>query len=77
MITMLTIYSLFVVPFILVFKDVYEYCKDGQKTCEESDKIIQPTLYRIELIIDIIYLMEICLNMLKKTRAHKEIESIA
>ena len=29
------------------------------------------------MIIDIIYLMEIILNMLKKTRAHKEIESIA
>lgn len=37
----------------------------------------QPTLYKIELIIDIIYLVEIILNMLKKTRAHKEIESIA
>lgn len=32
---------------------------------------------RIELVIDIIYLVEIILNMLKKTRAHKEIESIA
>ena len=35
------------------------------------------TLYKIELIIDIVYLLEIILNMLKKTRAHKDIESIA
>lgn len=32
---------------------------------------------KIELVIDIIYLIEIILNMLKKTRAHKEIEAIA
>lgn len=86
MITMITIYSLFVVPFILVFGGVYEYCPEltlgkvdekGNHTCLDSEKIKQPTLYKIELIIDIIYLMEIILNMLKKTRAHKEIESIA
>lgn len=34
-------------------------------------------MVKIEMIIDIIYLLEIILNMLKKTRAHKEIESIA
>lgn len=86
MITMITIYSLFVVPFILVFGDVYEDCPEksqqatddrGNSTCDDKDKVKQPTLYKIELIIDIIYLMEIILNMLKKTRAHKEIESIA
>ena len=77
MITMITIYSLFVVPFILVFRDVYEYCPDNKKECPQSEKIQQPTLLKIELIIDIIYLMEIILNMLKKTRAHKEIENIA
>lgn len=73
MITMLTIYSLFVVPFTMVFKEVYEYCE----TKECTNIIRDPTLYKIELIIDIIYLIEIILNMLKKTRAHKEIESIA
>jgi len=77
MITMLTIYSLFVVPFILVFSDVYEHCPDSKKTCPQDEKVKQPTLYKIELIIDIIYLIEIILNMLKKTRAHKEIETIA
>ena len=29
MITILTIYSLFVVPFVLVFHDVYEYCPEA------------------------------------------------
>ena len=67
MITLITIYSLFVVPFVLVFKDVYE----------GADGKLNPTLYNIELIIDIIYFIEIILNMLKKTRAHKEIEAIA
>jgi len=28
MITMITIYSLFVVPFILVFNEVYEWCPE-------------------------------------------------
>lgn len=77
MITILTIYSLFVVPVILVFPDVYEHCEGGAKTCTADKLVKTQTLYKIELIIDIIYLMEIVLNMLKKTRAHKEIESIA
>ena len=36
MITILTIYSLIVVPFILVFKDVYEYCPTGMTTTDFS-----------------------------------------
>jgi hypothetical protein len=48
MITMITIYSLFVVPFILVFGGVYEYCPEltmgktddkGNFTCDDKDKI--------------------------------------
>jgi hypothetical protein len=48
MITMITIYSLFVVPFILVFGTVYEYCPEltlgkiddkGNTTCPDSEKI--------------------------------------
>ena len=61
---------MFVVPFVLVFKDVYQ-------PDEDKPKELNPTLYNIELIIDIIYFIEIILNMLKKTRAHKEIEAIA
>jgi len=93
-ITLLTIYSLFVVPYMLVFDQVYEPCiwtssGDSTKTyTSKPDKktptvttdcqpTTDPTLSRIELVIDIIYLVEIILNMLKKTRAHKEIESIA
>jgi len=84
MITIITIYSLIVVPFILVFKDVYEYCpgavpadSEGKYLCAADKLKRNNTLYKIELIIDIIYLLEIILNMLKKTRAHKDIESIA
>jgi hypothetical protein len=36
MITILTIYSLIVVPFILVFKDVYEYCPGAVTTDSEG-----------------------------------------
>jgi hypothetical protein len=46
MITMITIYSLFVVPFILVFSDVYEYCPEsakkdpkGNPVCDAKEKI--------------------------------------
>jgi hypothetical protein len=92
-ITIVTIYSLIVVPFVLVFHDVYEYCPDHSKknnfltssmlVCEDINTkenvapVIDPTLYRIELTIDIIFVIEIILNMLKKTRANKDIESIA
>jgi len=73
-ITLLTIYSLFVVPYMLVFDQVYEPCTDENDitTCKTDQ-----TLSKIEMVIDIIYLVEIILNMLKKTRAHKDIESIA
>lgn len=36
MITMITIYSLFVVPFILVFGEVYEYCPHSDSTDGKS-----------------------------------------
>jgi len=59
---------------MLVFDQVYEPCTDpnDESTCKTDQ-----TLSRIEMVIDIIYLVEIILNMLKKTRAHKDIESIA
>ena len=34
-------------------------------------------MQRIELAIDIIYIFEIILNFVKKTRAHKELKNIA
>ena len=40
MITILTIYSLVITPFILVFPEVYEYCipgaEKGEKACTEG-----------------------------------------
>ncbi len=43
-------------------------CEDGKT---------QKTLRKIELAIDIIYMIEILLNFVKKTRAHKELKSIS
>ena len=62
MITLLTIYTLFVTPFVVVFPTVYEWCElngdeldvsacdEGQGTKGKSD-----ILFKIELIFDIIY----------------------
>ena len=76
LITLLTIYNLFVVPVVLVFPDVYQ--KYDEQTGEYfSETSSQKTLWKIELAIDIIYLMEICLNFVKKTRAHKDIAAIS
>jgi hypothetical protein len=58
-ITMITIYEMIVVPYILVFPDTYSYNK---------------TLKTIELVVDIIYMVEICLNFIKKSRAHKDLK---
>jgi len=80
-ITILTIYTLFVSPYIYVFKDVYQEeitLDDGSKAYADRDKNpTQMNLYKIELVIDIIYTFEICLNFVKKTRAHKELSQIA
>lgn len=37
----------------------------------------QNNLYKIEIAIDIIMLIEICLNFIKYTRAHKDFKSIS
>lgn len=74
MITILTIYNLFVVPICLVFPDVYQNKDEEGNYFSETPS--QKTLYKIELIIDIIYFMEICLNFVKKTRAHKDFPAI-
>jgi len=85
MITILTIYSLFVVPYIVVFPIVYEWCEtDAEGTisvdvssCPVESIKKQETLFRLELALDIIYFIEILLNFVKKTRAHKELKAIA
>jgi hypothetical protein len=53
----------------LVKQELYlNDCEDGKT---------QKTLRKIELAIDIIYMIEILLNFVKKTRAHKELKSIS
>jgi len=69
---MLTIYTLFVSPYILTFKNVYLTCEG----CDNGKDEYNTTLVDIELAIDIIYLIEICLNFVKRTRAHKELSTI-
>lgn len=68
-ITILIIYSLFVAPFVLVFPNVYNsYNKASGTYFIETD--MHKTLTDIETVIDVIYLMEIMLKFVKKTRAH-------
>jgi hypothetical protein len=47
------------VPFILVYPDTYLYNKALKTT---------------ELALDIIFMIEICLNFIKKSRAHKDLK---
>ena len=81
LITLLTMYTLFVTPYILTFPEIYQVCDqvceqdcDNEKwNCETTNQ----TLVDIELAIDIIYFIEILLNFVKKTRAHKELSTIS
>lgn len=89
MITILIIYSLFVAPYILVFPTVYEYCTDEGNTaytqssngsCSDSSfsyHDYNDTLRKIEMAIDIIYLMEILMNFVKKSRAYFTFQAIS
>lgn len=78
LITILTIYSMFVAPFIIVFPDVYQ--DEDPVTGEFSTNPNNPRqsgLKTIEYAIDIIYLFEILLNFVKRTRALKKIQTIS
>lgn len=86
MITILTIYTLFVTPFVLVFPSIYQWCEttnDGKTETYEckgiSDEGMQKnqTLFKIEIACDIIYLIEIILNFFKKGRTEKDVKAIA
>lgn len=48
---------------------------ENRKNCT-AEEPHQKTLVKIELAIDIIFFVEILLNFVKKTRAHKELTSI-
>lgn len=78
LITILTIYSMFVAPFVIVFPDVYQD-KDPvtNKYFTNPENPRQQTLQNIERAIDIIYLFEIILNFVKRTRALKKIQTIS
>jgi len=47
----------------------------GNLNCKDIKS--QKTLQKIELAIDVIYMIEIVLNFVKKTRAHKDLKSIS
>lgn len=66
---------MFVSPFILVFPDVYQFC-DNQGICSAVYDY-QKTLNTLELVIDIIYFIEILMNFVKKTLAYKTIQLIS
>jgi hypothetical protein len=50
-------------------------CNKAKTKCEAVEPH-QQTLVKIELAIDIIFFVEILLNFVKKTRAHKELTTI-
>ena len=79
-ITLLTMYTLFITPFLLVFPKVYQTCVPedsfNKEDCEFKEES-QKHLYKIEMAIDIIMFIDILLNFVKKTRAHKELKTIA
>jgi hypothetical protein len=78
LITILTIYSMFVAPFVIVFPDVYQNYDEETDTYDfETNTPRQQTLQNIERAIDIIYLFEIILNFVKRTRALKKIQTIS
>ena len=78
LITILTIYSMFVAPFVIVFSDVYQdYDEVKKEYFTNEDKSGQKRLQNIERAIDIIYLFEIILNFVKRTRALKKFQTIS
>lgn len=76
MVTVVTIYNMFVVPFILVFPEYYQpELTNGETASQRTTS--QKNLKTIEVILDVVYLFEIILNFFKKTRAHTTITQIA
>lgn len=78
-ITLLTMYTLFITPFLLVFPDVYQTCNPPDSYDRDDCKFeedYQKHLNKIEMAIDIIMFIDILLNFVKKTRAHKELKTI-
>lgn len=79
MITLLTMYTLYVTPFLLVFPQVYQTCDPPHSSKSEDCSFkmsYQKTLGNIEIVIDIFIFMDIIMNFVKKTRAHRELKTI-
>ncbi len=75
LIALVTIYSMFVTPYILIFPDIYNTCPCfGDDVCTPDPAYPSKTyLVTIELAIDIIYIFEILLNFVKVTKTRTEI----
>ena len=71
---MLTIYTLFVTPFILTFRSVYLICEGSG--CEGGEDEYNETLRNIETGIDIFILIEILLNFVKRKNNQKDLSTI-
>lgn len=77
-ITLIIMYNLFVTPFILVFSEQYQtYDEKTDTYFTNPDKPSQKKLKTLEQAFDIIYIIEIFLNFIKRTRAHKDLSSIS
>lgn len=74
-ITLILMYNLFVTPFILVFWEQYQFY-DAEKDVYYTETSSQQKLKTLEQTFDIIYILEIMLNFIKRTRAHKDLQSI-
>ena len=68
MITILIIYELVVIPFVLVFRQVYQDDATGYENIYMKNT---------ERVIDIFFVIEIAMNFVKRTRANKDIQAIA
>ena len=70
----ITIYNLIMVPFLLTFPEVYQSKEDGgyRSVTEQHQR-----LKSIERLIDILFVVEIVFNFVKRTRTHTNLSAIA
>lgn len=69
------IYNMFICPFVLVFPEVYQnYNKDEDQWVTETS--MHSKLKTFEFIVDIIWMVNIALMFVKRTRGNKNLKSI-
>ena len=74
-VTLVTIYSMFLTPFIMVFHEVYmNYNEETDKYETVTSK--QGLLKTLEVLVDIVWLVNIALNFVKRTRTRKDLKTI-